>query len=80
MIKKLSKEIMKTARLEKIFLNTQSDNDRKVYKKQRNYVVSLLKNEKNNLYSNLDAKIVTDNRLFLKTVRPILSEKITKQS
>ena len=46
--KKLSKEIMKRSRLRNKFLNTRSDLDRKAYNKQRNYVVSLLRKEKNN--------------------------------
>ena len=51
MNKKLSKEIMKMSRLRNKFLNTKSDIDRKTYNKQRNYVVSLLKNEKKNFLS-----------------------------
>ena len=46
MNKKLSKEIMKRSHLRNKFLNTKSDIDRKTYNKQRNYVVSLLRNEK----------------------------------
>ena len=80
MNKKLSKEIMKRSCLRNKFLNTKSDADRKAYNKQRNYVVSLLRNEKKNFYSNLDAKVVTDNRTFWKTVEPLLSEKVTKHS
>ena len=72
MNKKLSKEIMKRSRLRNKFLNTKSYIDRKAYIKQRNYVVSLLRNEKNNFYSNLDTKVVTDNRTFWKTVKPLL--------
>ena len=47
MNKKLSKEIIKTSRLRDKILNTKSDLDRKAYKTQRNYVVSLLRKEKN---------------------------------
>ena len=61
MNKKLNKEIMKWSRLRNKFLNTKSDIDRKAYNKQRNYVARLLKNEKNNFYSNLDTKVVIDN-------------------
>ena len=39
------KEIMKRSRLTNKFLNTKSDIDRKVYNKQRNYVISLLRKE-----------------------------------
>ena len=71
MNKELSKEIMKRSRLRNKFLNTKSDIDRKAYNKQRNYVVSLLRNEKKNFF---------DNRTFWKIVKAFLSEKITKHS
>ena len=80
MNKKLGKEIMKRSRLRNKFLNAKSDIDRKAYYKQCNYVVSLLRNEKKNFYSSLDTKVVTDNRTFWKTVKPLLSEKVTKYS
>ena len=48
MNKKLSKEIMKRSPLRNKFLNKRSDLDRKAWNKQRNYVVSLLRKEKNN--------------------------------
>ena len=41
------------------------------------YVVSLLRNEIKNFYSNIDTKVVIDNRTFWKTVQPLLSEKVT---
>ena len=62
--KKMSKEIMKRSRLRNKCLNKRSDIDRIAYNKQRNNIVSLLRNEKNNFYSNLDTKVVTDNRAF----------------
>ena len=71
---------MKRSRLRNKFLNTKSDIDRKAYNKKRNYVVSLLRNEKKNFYSNRNTKIVIDNRTFWKTVKPFLSEKVTKHS
>ena len=61
-------------------LNTKSDIDRNAYNKPCNYVVSLLRSEKKNFYSNLDTKVVIDNRTFWKTVKPLLSEKETKKS
>ena len=78
--KKLSKEIMKMSRLRNKFLNTKSDIGRKVYNKQHNYVVSLQRNEKKNFYSNLDTKVVIENRTFWKIVKPLLSEKVTSHS
>ena len=44
--------------------------------KQRNYVVSLLRKAKTQYYSNLDKENVTDNKAFIKTVKPFLSDKI----
>ena len=80
MNKKPSTEILKKSHLKNKFLNTKSDNDIKAYNKQLNYVLSLLRNEKNNFHSNLDTKVVIDNRTFWKTVKPLLSEKETKKS
>ena len=78
MNKKPSTEILKKSHLKNKFLNTKSDNDIKAYNKQLNYVLSLLRNEKNNFHSNLDTKVVIDNRTFWKTVKPLLSEKASK--
>ena len=62
------------------FLKTKSDIDKKSYNKQRNCVVSLLRNEKKSFYSNLDARVVIDIRTFWKTVKPLQSEKVKKHS
>ena len=78
--KKLSKETMKRSRLRNKFLNTKSDIDRKFYNKQRIYLVSFVRNEKKNYYSNLDTKNVINNITFWKTVKPPLFEKVTKRS
>ena len=67
---------MKRSRLRNKFLNTKSDIDRKVYNKQRNYVVSLLRKEKKDFYGNLDISKVTDNRVFWKIVKPEISDKV----
>ena len=56
---------MKRSRLRNPFLNTKIEIDRKEYKKQRNYVVSLLRKEKKDFYGNIDISKVTDNRFFL---------------
>ena len=46
-----------------------------IYKKQRNYCVSLLKKSKANYYANLDGKKVSDNKLFSKVIKPSLLDK-----
>ena len=43
-----------------------------------NNVTTFSVNEKKIFYSHLDTKVVTDNRTFWKTVKPLLSEKVTK--
>ena len=53
---------------------------RKPFNKHRNYVVSPLRNEKENFSTNLDTKVVTENTVFWKIVKPFLFEKATKQS
>ena len=78
MNKKLSKEIMKRSCLRNKFLNTKSDLDRKAYNKQRNYVVSLLRKEKKEFYGNLNTSVLTENKIFWKTVKPFLTEKSKK--
>ena len=70
MNKKLSKEIMKTSRLRNKFLNTKSDLDRKACNKQRNYVVSLLRKEKNEFYGNLNTSVLTENKTLWKLLNP----------
>ena len=49
-----------------MYIYTKSAINRTAYNK-RNHVVSVLKNEKKNFYSNLDTKVVTNN-MFWKTV------------
>ena len=78
--KTLSKEIMKSSPLRNKFLNTKSDIDRKVYNKQRNYIVSLLRKEKKDFHGNLDISKVTDNRVFWKIVKLKIPDKVKIRS
>ena len=75
MTKDLSKNIMKRSRLRNKQLKNNNEENRKLYAKQRNYCVSLLRKTKKANYENLDERKVSDNKLFLKTVKPSLSEK-----
>ena len=79
MTKSFNKETIKRSRLRNKFLNKTSNIDRKAYKKQRNYAVSILRNEKR-IYSNLGSKAVTGNRIFWKTVKPFLSVDVINHS
>ena len=73
--KDLSKAIMKSSRLRNNYLKNKTDSKRMLYKTQRNYCVSLLRKSKTNYYANLDAKKVSDNKLFWKVIKPSLSDK-----
>ena len=65
MTKDLSKNIMKRSRLRKKYLKNNNKENRKLYTKQRNYCVSLLRQTKKAYYENLDETKVSDNKLFL---------------
>ena len=41
------------------------------YTKYRNYCRNLFRNEKKKYYNNLDTKLLTDNKKFWKTVKPM---------
>ena len=45
------------------------------YKKQRNFCVGLLVNEKKKHYNNLDLKVLDDNKTFWKSIKPLFSNK-----
>ena len=66
---------MKRLRLRKNLLRKKTEENRKLYPKQRNKCVSLLKKTKKEYYQNLDEKNVIDNKKFWKTVKPLLSDK-----
>ena len=75
MTKKLSKAIMKRSQLEKYFHKKLTDKARMAYKKQKNYVSRLYKKERKSFYGNLNLSILSDNKLFWKTVKPLISDK-----
>ena len=75
MTKQLSKEIMKRSRLRNNFLRNRTEENKILYNRQRNYCVSLLRKSKRGYYENLNIETVTDNKLFWKSVKPLLSDK-----
>jgi len=75
MTKRLSKEIMHRSRLKNNFNSNPTDENKRLYKKQRNLCVSLVNIEKKNYYNNLDLKIFKDNKTFWRTIKPLFSEK-----
>ena len=75
MIKQFFKEIMKRSRHSKSFLKNRTEENKIIYNRQRNYCVSLLRKSKLGYYENLNIKKVTDEKLFQKLVKPLLSDK-----
>ena len=63
MTKELSKEITPRSILRNNFLKNRTEENKIRYRKQRNKIISLLKNAKKKYYGNLDAKklIVVNN-------------------
>ena len=74
--KELSKAIMTRTKLRNIFLQNKSEESRIRYTKQRHFCVSLLRKTKKRYYENLNEKFVVDNKLFWKTVKPLLSDNV----
>ena len=66
---------MTRSRVRKNFLRKKTEEIRKLYVKQRNEWVFLLKKAKKQYYQHLDEKNVADNKKFWKTVKPLLSDK-----
>ena len=71
----ISKTIMTRSRLRNRFLQNRSEENRKLFCKQRNKGVSLLQKSKKNYFANLNEKNFTDNKRFWKTAKPFLSKK-----
>ena len=64
MTRKLKKVIMVRSRLRKTFLKHSTNENKKNYKKQINFCVSLLRKEKKNYFENLDTKNISDNKMM----------------
>ena len=64
MNKTLSKAICNRSRLGNIFLMNPNNESKQSYDKYRNYCTNLLRREKKKYYSNLDPKLINDNKRF----------------
>ena len=73
--KKLRKAIMKRSQLENIYSKTLTEKPLKAYKKQKNYVSRLYKKERKMFFNSLNSSVISDNRKFWKTVKPLFSNK-----
>ncbi len=75
MNKILSKAFMKRSKLKNKFNKFPTNINWKIYKRQRNFCVNLLKKEKREYYNNLNTNKFTDNKTFWKTIKPLFSDK-----
>ena len=77
----LSKAFMTRARLRNKYFKSPTSENKLSYTKQKNFCTNLLKREKKKYYSDLDVKILEDNKKFWQKVKPLFSEKsMIKQS
>ena len=75
MTKELRKAIMNRSKLRNKFLKTRNEESRRRFNRQRNFCVSLVRKSKICFFGKLNHKVVSDNRMFWKTVGPLFSEK-----
>ena len=68
---------MKRSKLRNVFLKDKNDASESTYRKQRNLCVILLRKAKKQYFSNLEPKLIIDNKKFWKSVKPLFSDKIT---
>ena len=77
MTKTLRKAIMRRSELQTKFHRTREKFDGINFKRHKNYVSRLYKRERKKYYNNLDLNKITDNKKFWKTVKPLLSRKVS---
>ena len=71
----MRKAIMKRSELATKFRNRPTDDNKKAFKKQKNFCNRLYKKERRKYYEKLDLRKITDNRKFWDTIKPFLSNK-----
>ena len=74
--KTLRKAIMKRSKLKRTAQLSNSIQDIKIYKKQRNFVVALNRKTKQTFFSNLDSNRASTSKSFWKTCKPLFSSKL----
>ena len=80
MTKELLKAIMKRSQLKNRYNKNQNYKNWYLYKKQRNFCVSLIKKTKRNYFKNVKIQDITDNKKLWKTIRSYFSDKGYNQS
>ena len=71
----LSKPFMHRSKLKNRYHKFPTEANKNLYKKHRNFCVSLLKKEKKKYYNNLDLKVIENNKTFWKSRKPLFSGK-----
>ena len=66
---------MTRSMLKNKYNNNPNEENEFLYKKQRNFCVSLLRKEKKRYYNNFDLRIFDDNKKFWRCVKPLFSDK-----
>ena len=74
--KDLSKAMMRRSTLRNNFLKNRTGENKTLHTKQRNYCVSFLRKSEKKYFANLNEKHILDNKLFWKTIEPLLCEKV----
>ena len=80
MTKELRKAIMKRSQLKNRYNKNHNYENWYLYKKQRNFCVSLLRKTKRNYFKNVKTQDIKDNKKFWKTIRPYFSDKEYNQT
>ena len=76
MTRELRKEMMHRTRFLNKYNKDKTNENFEAYKRQRNKCVQMLRKTKFNYYKDLDLNNLTDNRKFLKTVKPVFIDKV----
>ena len=73
--KAMRKAIMKRSELATKYRTRPTEENKKAFKKQRNFCNRLYKKERQKYYENLDLRKINDNKKFWSTVKPLMSNK-----
>ena len=76
----LRKAVMLRSRLRNRYNKNQTIENWNEFRKHRNSCVKLFRREKRIYYNNLDISLVTDNKKFWKTVKPLFSDKLQSKN
>ena len=74
-MRKTLRKAMIRSRLKRRFNKTRSDKNWALYKTQRNFCTKLLRKTKKDYFSKVNPKLVSNNKNFLRTIKPHFSDK-----